>query len=175
MPKTILDSNGPGGGLATFRALPPEAASLNREASLAAFWCAVYGGNEGMALDRAEGRAEALLNNLHSRFEGDALDGGETEAFVRSLAHPGSPPRAEMAAAVARRRRAALLDPEERALLPLTLARAAAVFRAAGRAGEAADLETEALARAPQAWKRYLSHLARRAGSAGPGGTDRGK
>lgn len=223
-----------GGGLAAFRALPHEAAVLNLEAAQAAFWCAVYGGDEGAALDLAErrggmtfggwgpvlealhlslsggapaaeaafgrlpldriqfpeallyaaafeaergrqDRAEALLQNLHARFGGEALDGGETEAFVRFAGRPQSPPVVEMEAALARRRRAALLEPQERALLPLTLARTAAVFRAAGRAGEAAALEAEALARAPQAWKRYLSHLARRTGSAGPGGTDRGK
>lgn len=206
------------GGLAAFAGLPEVVRRMNREVSEAAFWCAVYQGDETFAgemaadaqgsLSRAgqillahdlalrgdaaaaeaafsrlpletvqfpeallfaaafeaeRGRfeeAEKNLDRLHARFSGEEPDGGETEAWVRFLSRPESPPWARMEAAVDRRRKAARIGVEDRALLPLTLARAAAVFRAAGQGKRADSLSREALSLAPPSWRARLREIA---------------
>lgn len=203
-------------GARLWETFPPEAAGLNREAMLAAWWCAVYAGEEttarriatgekypleegrirsflhawlsgdeetarelrdrlpletiqfpeallyAAAFDAEAGKvgeADRWLGLLKARFAGEDLDGGETEAWVRFRKGQGLPPVAEMEAALLRRRKRALIEPDERALLPVTLARTAAVLRAAGKREEAESRRQEALALAPLAWRRNLDRL----------------
>ena len=113
----------------------------------------------------SEGRlqeARKTVDELAFAFPADHIEDGEIEAWLRW--NEGS--RTELMASrfdaiLTRKRAEAKTTVEVRALLPVTLARAAAVHRAAGQEAEAARLQAEALRLAPAAWKPLLDEFAR--------------
>ncbi len=105
--------------------------------------------------------ARQVLDEEVSAFPADHLDGGETELWLRW--NEGS--RAALVvsrfdAILAKKRAEAPTTVQTRALLPITLARTAAVHRAAGQSAEAARLKAEALRLAPSSWKPLIEDVA---------------
>lgn len=102
--------------------------------------------------------ARALLDMVHLRFAGEGLDDGETEVWLMWHEHRGDPALvASMDRLVEEKRRRAMTEVEVRALLPLTLARSAAMHRDSGDLAAARRLQAEAYHLAPKSWKRGLA------------------
>jgi hypothetical protein len=102
--------------------------------------------------------ARALLDSVNRRFPGEDPDGGETDLWVMWHEQPGSQGLlASMDRVVAQKRRRAKAEVEVRALLPLTLARAARMHRDAGDLAAARALQEEACHLAPKSWRVGLS------------------
>ncbi len=102
--------------------------------------------------------ARRVLDETTRRFAGDAMDGGETAVWLAWHEGERSPAAlARMRVICDDRRHQARRDVEARALLPLTLASAAEMHRAAGDQGRARALLQEALALAPPQWRPALA------------------
>lgn len=107
------------------------------------------------------GEARKLLDEEVAAFPADHLDDGETALWLRW--NEGSRSTLVVSrfdALVAKKHVEAKTTVETRALLPITLARAAAVHRAAGQSAEAARLKAEALRLAPAGWAPLLDEIA---------------
>lgn len=107
------------------------------------------------------GEARKLLDEEVAAFPADHLDDGETALWLRwNEGSRSALVASRFDALLAKKRLEARTTVETRALLPITLARAAAVHRAAGQSAEAARLKAEALRLAPAEWAPLLDEIA---------------
>jgi hypothetical protein len=99
-----------------------------------------------------------MMDVVRRRFPGERMDRGETELWL--LWHEKAGDRALLSSMddlVETKRRLAASGVDVRALLPLTLARAARMHRDAGDRARAQGLLDEALRLAPRSWRPGLT------------------
>lgn len=102
--------------------------------------------------------ARSAFNVVKARFPGERMDYGETELWLLWHENPGNPALLRsMDSLLERKRGMATSDVDVRALLPLTLARAACMHRDAGDRTQAERLLKEVLRLAPEAWRPGLT------------------
>jgi len=102
--------------------------------------------------------ARAVMDTLKRRFAGERLDDGETELWLRWHERPNVPGLlGSMDRLVEEKRRRAVAEMDIRALLPLTLARAARMHRDAGDAAGSKKLQSDAYRLAPKGWRAGLT------------------
>ena len=102
--------------------------------------------------------ARKVMDTLNRRFAGERMDDGETELWLRWHERPNAPGLlGSMDRLVEQKRRRAVSEIDIRALLPLTLARAARMHRDAHDPGAANRLQSEAYRLAPKSWKAGLT------------------
>lgn len=108
----------------------------------------------------AQGRtaeARKVMDTLNRRFAGERMDDGETELWLRWHERADAPGLlGSMDRLVEQKRRRAMAELDVRALLPLTLARAARMHRDAGDGAGSKKLQSEAYHLAPKSWKAGL-------------------
>jgi len=102
--------------------------------------------------------ARKVMDTLNRRFAGERMDDGETELWLRWHERPNAPGLlGSMDRLVEVKRHRAKAELDVRALLPLTLARAARMHRDAGDAAGSKKLQRDAYRLAPKSWRAGLT------------------